>query len=127
MAIKLHAETRTADPPRALRLWIGILLPPVVWAIQLQTIYLTSEWACYAADYKWNHMVSVTSLILSALGGFVAYSEWKAAGGGTEDEKADPDSRRRFMSILGLLTSALFTVVIFAFWLPTLMGVPCSK
>jgi hypothetical protein len=127
MAEMQKAETVTADPPRAFRLWIGLLLPPVVWAIQLQTIYLTSEWACYAQDYTWNHVVSIAALLISIFGGYVAYSEWRAVGGGMEEEEADQDSRRRFMAILGMLTGALFTTVIFAFWLPTLMGVPCGK
>jgi hypothetical protein len=127
MVHKHKAETVTADPPRALRLWIGILLPPLVWAAQMQTIYLTSEWACYAKDYSWNHAVSIASLVLSLVGIWVAYSEWKAVGGGTEDENSDQDTRRRFMSILGMLLGSLFTALIFAQWLPTAMGVPCSK
>jgi len=127
MAKKHKAETVPADPSRARRLWIGILLPPLVWAAQMQTIYLTSEWACYAKDYSWNHAVSIASLVLSVVGIWVAYSEWKAAGGGTEDENSDQDTRRRFMAILGMLLGSLFTALIFAQWLPTAMGVPCSK
>ena len=127
MAHKHKAETVTADPSRSLRLWVGMLLPPLVWAAQMQTIYLTSEWACYAKDYSWNHAVSIASLVLSVVGIWVAYSEWKAAGGGTEDENSDQDTRRRFMAILGMLLGSLFTALIFAQWLPTAMGVPCSK
>jgi len=127
MAHKHKAETVTADPSRSLRLWVGMLLPPLVWAAQMQTIYLTSEWACYAKDYSWNHAVSIASLVLSVVGIWVAYSEWKAVGGGTEDENSDQDTRRRFMAILGMLLGSLFTALIFAQWLPTAMGVPCSK
>jgi hypothetical protein len=31
------------------------------------------------------------------------------------------------MAILGMLTAALFTPLIFAQWRPTLLGVPCDK
>jgi len=124
---KLSGRPVHADPRRALRLWVGLLLSPLVWAAQMQTIYLTSEWACYAKDYTWNHAVAITSLVLSAFGVWVAFSEWKATGGGTEDETSNADSRRRFMTVLGMLLGALFTLLIFAQWLPTLMEVPCSK
>ena len=127
MSKKLKAETITADPPRAFRLWFGFLGPPVVWAVQFQTVYLTSEWACYAMDLTWNHVASVIALAISSLAFWTAYSEWRAVGGGTADESADSDTRRRFMAILGLLTGALFTALIFATWLPTLTGVPCGK
>ena len=124
---EVRAETVTADPRRAFRLWLGLLLPPGIWAIQFQTVYLTSEWACYAMDHTWNHVASIAALVISLFGVWVAYSEWKAAGGGTEIESSDPETRRRFMAILALMTGALFTALIFATWLPTLTGVPCSK
>jgi len=123
----VKAETVTADPPRAFRLWIGLLGPPAVWAIQFQSIYLGSEWACYAMDHTVNHVVSGSALVLSLLGICVAYSEWKAAGGRAEVDSSEPRTRRRFMAILGLLMGSLSTALIFATWLPTLAGVPCGK
>jgi hypothetical protein len=128
MAIRqVKAETVTADPPRAFWLWIGLLLPPGVWLLQFQTIYLASEWACYAMDHTWNHVASIAALVFSVFGVWVAYSEWKAASGGTENERSDPETRRRFMAILGMMLGSLSTALIFATWLPTLTGVPCGK
>jgi hypothetical protein len=124
---KVTAETVTAETPRAFRLWLGLLGPPATWAIQFQTIYLLSEWACYAMDQTWNHVVSVAALVLSVFCVWVAFSEWRACGGGTENERSDPDTRRRFMAILGMMLGALSTALIFATWLPTLTGVPCGR
>jgi hypothetical protein len=127
MAKTLQAETVTADPSRALRLWAGLLVPPLIWAAQFQTVYLTSEWACYAMDFKWTHIASIAALVTALLAFWVACFEWKAVGSGTRDDSSDRSSRRRFMAILGMLIGALFTALIFATWLPTLMGVPCGK
>lgn len=127
MAEKLKAETIMADPVRSFRLWIGLLLPPITWAAQLQTVYLTSERGCMVMDFTWNHIVSIAAAAIAAVAFLVAFSEWKAAGRGTGDEAADPATRRRFMAILGMLMGALFTALILATWLPTLIGVPCSK
>jgi hypothetical protein len=127
MAKKLKAETITADPSRALRLWFGLLGSPLIWAVQFQTVYLTSEWACYAMDFSWNHVASIAALLMSAWALWIAYSEWRAVGAGTADESGDPDTCRRFMAIVGMMSGALFTALVFATWLPTLTGVPCGK
>ena len=78
-------------------------------------------------DFIWNHVVSVICLLLSIGGGLLAWQNWNSVGANLEDESSSPETRKRFMSILGMLTGALFTAVIFAQWLPTLVGVPCEK
>lgn len=108
-------------------LWLGFLLPPTVWAIQLQTIYLLIEYGCTTENFSWIHIVSVASLALSIFGGLVSWHNWMKAGGEWKSEEAGATARSRFMAILGVLTAALFTVVIFAQWLPALLGVPCEK
>jgi len=123
----IKPEPVKLDHGTAFRLWIGMLLPPSAWAIQLQVLWLTSEYGCYNNDFLWNHIVSITALAASVFGGLVAFREWRATGGGTDDDDATLISRRRFMALIGMLTGSLFTVIIFAQWLPTLTGVPCDK
>ena len=120
-------QTEKADTGRMFWLWIGMLLPPIAWAVQLQTLSLTSEYGCASSNFLWNHVASFAALLLSLFGGFTALREWRAAGASTEDESGKPISRRRFMAMVGILTGALFSAIIFAQWLPTALGVPCSK
>jgi hypothetical protein len=127
MAGRIKPKPTKIDKERSLRLWIGMLVPPAAWAVQLQSLYLTSEFGCRSSDFTWNHVVVVVALIVSILAGFIAWREWSQSGRSDEDEGGDRMSRRRFMSLLGVLTSALFSVTILAQWLPTLMGVPCDK
>jgi hypothetical protein len=127
MAGRIKPKLKKIDKERSLRLWIGMLVPPAAWAVQLQSLYLTSEFGCRSSDFTWNHVVVVVALIVSILAGFIAWREWSQSGRSDEDEGGDRMSRRRFMSLLGVLTSALFSVTILAQWLPTLMGVPCDK
>jgi hypothetical protein len=107
--------------------WVGLLLPPIAWIVQLQTLWLTSEYGCETTDFMWNHVASAVALLLSVVGGLIAYRDWRAGGSHTANESSRPPSRKQFMSLLGILTGTLFTLVIFAQWLPTLMGVPCDK
>jgi hypothetical protein len=108
-------------------LWLGFLLPPIAWAVQLQTVYLLSEYGCGSGNFLPNHIASAGALILSVCGGLVSWRNWMKAGGEWKSEKAEPLARSRFMAILGVLSGALFTLIIFAQWLPTLLGVPCDK
>ena len=122
-----EAKNEFSEKRGQLWLWLGLLLPPAAWAIQLQTVYLTSEYGCKYMDFMPNHLASVFTLLLSIIGGVIAWRNWIEAGKTWEAKEANPIDRSRFMAILGMLTSALFTLLIFAQWLPTLLGVPCDK
>jgi hypothetical protein len=127
MGETIKAKTVEVSHRSLFGLWIGMLLPPVAWALQLQTLWLTSEYGCATSNFLWNHVAAIIALLLSMIGGLVAFRAWRATGGGTNDDDASHRSRHRFMGMLGMLTGALFTTVIFAQWLPTLTGVPCDK
>ena len=115
------------QPISELFLWVGFLLSPLVWSVNLETVYLFSDYGCKNENFLPNHIVSAVALIISLLGGAVAWSNWQKSGSTWPDDSSGPVSRSRFMSALGLLTSALFSALIFAQWLPTIMGVPCGK
>lgn len=115
------------DTAGNLRRWIGFFLPPVAWAIQLQTLYLTSFYGCISSDFRWNHVVSIAAILVSVFGGVITWRSWPPGEYEPTKEKGEPVVRKRFMGILGLAAAFLFTVVIIAQWLPTLLGVPCSK
>lgn len=122
-----QAKSEFTEKGGQLWLWLGFLLPPAVWAIQLQTVYLTSEAGCKSGDFTANHLVSIFAILFSIAGGAISWRNWLETGKGWKSEAADAVSRSRFMAILGMLTSALFTLLIFAQWLPTILGVPCDK
>jgi hypothetical protein len=108
-------------------LWLGFLLPPAAWALQLQIVYLLSEYGCGSGNFTPNHIASGGALILSVFGFLLSWHNWMKAGGEWKNEEAGTLARSRFLAILGVLTGALFTLVIFAQWLPTILGVPCDK
>jgi hypothetical protein len=110
-----------------LALWLGFLLPPTAWALQLQIVYLLSEYGCGTGNFLPNHIASAIALVLSAFGGLFSWHNWMKAGGEWKSEEAGTIARSRFLAILGVLTGALFTIVIFAQWLPTIVGVPCEN
>jgi len=114
-------------PISELLLWVGFLLPPLAWSVFLETVYLFSDYGCKNENFLPNHIVSIAFLIVSLIGLAVAWSNWQKSGATWPDDSSGSIPRSRFMSALGLLTGTLFSILIFAQWLPTLLGVPCGK
>lgn len=114
-------------PISELLLWTGFLLPPLAWSIFLETVYLFSDYGCSTNNFLPNHVVSAAFLIVSLIGWAVAWSNWKKSGSTWPDDSSGSIPRSRFMSALGLFTGALFSALIVAQWLPTILEVPCGK
>lgn len=106
------------DVPRHGRkasLWLGVLGAPIVWGIQLQANYSLVPWVCKHDAYWLLHVITLVCLLMVAAGGFVSWRDWKAAGEGSPEETdGGPLARTRFQGALGIVTSVLFGIVIFA-------------
>jgi hypothetical protein len=94
-------------------LWYGILGPPLLTLLNLELSYSFTPLACRAGSTLAMHLSTAILLALVIMAGVGAAlrlrSNW------IEDTVL---SRPGFMAILGVLESALFTVVIIAQWLP---------
>ncbi len=108
-------------------LWVGLLLAPAAWAVQLQAIYLLIEYGCAGGSFVPVHVVSAAALAAAITGGLLSWRHWIGAGQKWKSEGSGVIPRSRFMSIVGMLLSALFSLLIFGQWLPAMMGVPCDK
>ena len=120
-------EKRSPRSGAGLMLWIGFVLPPLAWAIGMESLWLTSEWACDKADFKWNHVVSISALLISIAGVLIAWTQGKASPATPDSTTIETPGTRDFMSIVATVLGVLFTMLIFAQYLPTLMGMPCSR
>jgi hypothetical protein len=121
------SDKKLETPISELLLWTGFLLPPLAWSVCLEAIYLLSDYACLGGERLPNHIVSAAFLLVSLIGFGIAWSNWNKSGAMWPDGRSGSIPRSRFMSALGLLAGALFSALIFAQWLPTLLGVPCGK
>ena len=123
----MQAKQKFSEKSGKLWLCIGLLMPPVVWAAQLEIVYLLTEFSCKTSNFFTIHIASIISLALALAGTFISWRHWIETGGEWKSEKAGVVPRSRFMAILGTLLGALFSLLIFAQWLPTALGVPCYK
>lgn len=108
-------------------LWAGLLLPVAAWAFQLQSNLILVHYACSVGSKLTLHLVSLSAILLVAAGGFISWRNWQAAGGKSPSERAGAIPRSRLLSLLGLLVSCLFFLLVIALWLPNLFMGACEK
>jgi hypothetical protein len=109
-------------------LWAGLLVGPVVWLVQFQSIYTLVTWTCVRGQPWTLHVISVVSLLLTTGAALISWRSWRAAGGEWRDggKGGSVVSRSRFMSALGLLVSAMFFLVVLAQWIASWILGPCQ-
>jgi hypothetical protein len=112
---------------RALRLgtsWAGLLAGPLAWAASTQLNYALVEWQC---QHK-IHVIPVAALvlaILALLGGALSWRAWQRGGASFKPEREA--ETERFVAILGILTAALFALIIFMQGTASLILDECTR
>jgi hypothetical protein len=103
-----------------LRLWAGMFAGPAAWIAQLSMIYPIAQLTCHAGFAPQHpgtlHSISAGALIAIAAG---AVASWPL-------RHETSEQRVRFMSHLGLLTCALFALVVIATWAPVVLMHDCE-
>lgn len=113
--------------PGVLRLFAGMVLAPLAWALEVLVGYALAAHACYPADVAlatptWAALrtvvdgVSLALWMLLFVGGAIAWSNWKATRPESNVDHhhilQSGDGRPRFMALCGLIVSGLFAVVL---------------
>ncbi len=122
----LDSESRIEESSARenLILWIGILGPAIIWLIQFQANYTLVSWVC-ATHHLWLlHTIAIVFLALCALAGLSAWMHWPGAR--SEHESAGA-GRRRFMAAVGVMSGALFFLLISAQEIANFVIHPCVE
>jgi hypothetical protein len=101
-------------------LWIGLLGGPVLWFTQLQTSYVLVMYARTSGRIWPMHAATVFYLLLAGMVGLIA---WRA-GQPRANEDRLARQRARFMSLTGLLVTAMFFIVILVQGVPSFLISP---
>jgi hypothetical protein len=113
-----------------LALWAGILAGPFAWASDLGISYALVQWTCGSRHTSVLHLVTLATLVLIAAGATVSWrvlSATPAAAAGADPDMGGFFDRPRFMAVLGLLTSALFAVLVVASAVPRWVLDACQQ
>ena len=106
--------------------WTGVLGAPLVWLAYLQTNYALASEACHNSNKMPLMFVTVLALLGTIGALFVAWHIWRSAQPSNDIEGGGTLGRSRFMALLGLGNSALFTVVILAGVVPLIFLGVCD-
>ena len=111
-----------------LGLWVGLLLPPVTWAVHLQFVYSASEQVCRGRlGLATLNIVSAVCLAASLCASVLAAALWFGSGAKwPSDEQSDFAARQRFLSAEGILSGLLFAIIVFGQWLALVYLSPCA-
>lgn len=112
---------------RVAALWAGLLSGPMAWMISQQAGNFIVSWACSPAGRVALHLVMIAALLLAGAGGLVSWRCWRRAGREWPDDSGGAVPRSRFLAVLGLMMSGLFSLLIAAQWIPSFFFDPCQR
>ncbi|MBV9211717.1 MAG: hypothetical protein JOZ52_13845 [Acidobacteria bacterium] len=109
-----------------LALLTGLLGAPFVWLMQMQALYLFAVWICKGSKAP-LYLTTVIALVLVACVCLVAWRCWQRSGRSWPGDEGGALPRSRFMAALGVLTSALFFLLILAQGIANFFFSPCVR
>jgi hypothetical protein len=139
MSVREYSDTPAGSPPDLdalpwfvrwrglLSLSLGLLLAPTVALINQELIYASDMWACGHGMGATIHIVPVLCLVVTIGGIIVSCRNWRAVGGGVEEEAATVGARTRFLALLGIIISVFSSLVIIAQWAAVFVFDPCAR
>lgn len=122
----VDSRTDVPDARQIRALWVGLLLAPIAFLVNLEAAYALVPTACSSHQEIPVHLVHLACLLLALYGLVTAWRGWKVLGATWPSEEGDSLARSRFLAGTGLLVSAMFVLVILAQWIPSFMLDPCQ-
>ena len=117
----MEQETTT---PRAL--WLLVIVGPAIVAAEPQTNYVLVRQACSMQRNVALYVVVIVAMLLTIVTAMVGVSIWRRTGTAWPTEAGDLANRIRFISVLGILSSAMSFLVIVAQGIATVHFDPCQ-
>lgn len=118
------ANEEQATTPRAL--WLLVVAGPAIVAAEQQINFILVRQACSVQRNVALYVVVIVSILLTIATAMIGISLWRRAGGKWPTEGADLPNRIRFISVLGVLSSAMSFLVIVAQGIATVYFYPCQ-
>ena len=124
---EVRRERPETGAPGGAMQWYGVLVPPLAMLVNLSLGFALVPWSCSANNRALLHGEIALLVLLSLSGGLMAHRQWRRHGGGGEvDDAGGPAARSRFLGVLGMASSALFTLILLAQWLANAYLTPCN-
>jgi hypothetical protein len=113
-----------ATTPRAL--WLLVIAGPAIVAAEQQANYVLVRQACSMQRNVALYVVVIVAILLTIATAMIGVSIWRRSGTAWPTEGGDLANRIRFISVLGILSSAMSFLVIVAQGIATVHFDPCQ-
>jgi hypothetical protein len=119
-------DKTTQSGPGLASLFVGVLIAPVTWAIQMQLNYTLVRRGCIDGSSLALSLVASVSLLITVIGAAISWHSLQQAKQELPTESGGLRNRSQFMAILGLMMNGLFFLVILAQGIATGVFHPCQ-
>jgi hypothetical protein len=113
-----------ATTPRAL--WLLVIAGPAIVAAEQQANFVLVRQACSMQRNVALYVVVIVAILLTIATAMIGVSIWRRSGAAWPTEAVDLANRIRFISVLGILSSAMSFLVIVAQGIATIHFDPCQ-
>ena len=103
--------------------WIGVFLAPAAFFTHLQLNYVVVPWSCTTHRRIWVHVVSLIAVALALAGTWAAVRVHRRT---TDASGSSAIPRTRFLGVVGLLMSGVFSLLLVAQLVAGLVISPCQ-
>ena len=106
-----------------MRIWLALLLAPILALADQSIAYAVAGWACAHQHPYAPHFVHAAFLVAVLAATLAAGTLWRDTRGAAGTD--DPAAGRHFLAGLALASGALSALVIAAMWYPAWVLSPC--
>jgi len=107
-------------------LWILLIAGPAIVAAEQQANFVLVRQACSMQRNVALYVVVIVAMLLTIATALIGVSIWRRAGAVWPTQASDLANRIRFISVLGILSSAMSFLVIVAQGIATVNFDPCQ-
>jgi hypothetical protein len=104
---------------------IGLMVGPLAWGADLLLSYSLVQHSCSTGHYYLLHAVTAVFLAIALGGAIMSWRQYLEVRNGS-DEGGSPFDRSHFLTLLGVVSSIGFAVVIIAGAVPRWILSPCD-
>lgn len=122
----VDTETRPDDGTNILAQMLGVLLAPLAYLAGLQLAYQLVTHDCHVRSSALGHVIHAATVLLCLAGVLIAWRVLHSTSRATPEDDAGPAARTRFLGLVGIAMSALFTWIAAAQWMAVFFLSPCQ-
>jgi hypothetical protein len=121
-------EIRGQQVANLIAAWLGLLLPPLAWSMQMGARYALQSWICLHGHHWVSDVIAVAAILVTLAGGVVGWQQRRDLLSDRNRQVSDQLRQRAlFMATLGVAMCVSFELVIAAQWLPERILSACPQ